>query len=143
AGDDTSRRTRSLPVQVRIEGARSITDSRFLPFELAVSASQAQGTFKLELRGASIGQQELDILLRSRDGRAIGSGSVRVDVLMRPGQADEVIIEPHFERPLDLEFGAPIVLPKPPLELHVLFDCTTLDAESWPAALGHAYGHGS
>lgn len=140
---DDARKIWSRPVDVQVDGVRPVADVRYLPFDLDVVAPQPLCTFKLQLRGAALGQHDFDVILRSRDQLAIGAGSVRVDVLLRPGKTDEVFLEPqHFERELELGFGVPVVFPSlPPLELHLLFDCTTVDPDTWPQALTGAYMH--
>lgn len=137
---------RVRPLALTVEGSRSAELSEFLPFEVRVSSNTPAAAFSINLRAAParFSRKAYHFTLAEAERSLLGSGALRVDVRCRVGQPDDLVVTPlEFKGRVgvrELEFAA-VSRQRPPrfsagtVQLHVVFDRTTLDADAWPVAL--------
>lgn len=134
------------PLTLNVEGSRAIELSEFLPFDVQVSSNTHAAAFSVNVKTASakFSRRAYHFTLAEAGRKPLGSGALRVNVRCRVGQPDDLVVTA-------LDFKGGVVVreqefaaagrQRPPrfspgtVQLHVVFDRTTLDADAWPVAL--------
>ncbi|HLX08675.1 MAG TPA: hypothetical protein VKY89_12520 [Thermoanaerobaculia bacterium] len=132
------------PLRLELRGRGPLALDTTLPATVRIRGTQARH-FLLARAGrqADFGARFERFEIRSRDGSAIGEVALLADLRTEPGGSDRLTLAPA---PADVRIevrSAGLERPQRPrrfpssgaLRLHVLFDRTTLDVESWPRAL--------
>ena len=129
-------------IEVALIGDVSRRRRHFLPFKTKLASNGPNALFTVELaEPAGFSRKSYHFVFSS--DQPLGQGAVEVDVRLRVGQPDEIIL-----RNLDFVFPVEVdvweippcgekweIIGEEPLVLHVLFDRTSIDAEFWVTAL--------
>lgn len=129
-------------IEVALIGDVSRKRRHFLPFKTKLASNGPSALFTVELSDpAGFSRKSYHFVLSS--DHPLGQGAVEVDVRLRAGHPDEIILR-------NLDFGFPVAVDiwetppcgekwdtigEEPLVLHVLYDRTSIDAEFWVTAL--------
>jgi hypothetical protein len=117
--------------------------SRFLPFHVAVSAETPSAVLSVSLPNSSgFSQDTYYFLFRSVDGVKLGEGFITVDACPQTRRTDRIELKPSGFAS-EIKTQSWMIPPNSddesrfgdgPLVLHIIYDRTMLDAESWMVA---------
>lgn len=134
-------RVGALRIKVNCEEEVLIEES--LPLELRVESDAPAAAVSLTLLDQSgFSKDSYHYVVRSGDGQPLGRGTLRLGANCRAGQPDELVFQhAGFEHEVSAEewetpprTEATPVFHNGPVNLHLLFDRTTLDVDAWPVA---------
>jgi hypothetical protein len=137
-----ARRAASDLLSLEVQGVRTQRWEVTLPFRLTISSPAAQDSVSLRLaEKRGFGDATGRFRLHTLGGEPLGRGSLRID-FDPDGPADRLAVIPEgFAAPVEaLRLEAPRAARGRrfqrgvPVRLHLLFDRTTLDPESWARA---------
>ena len=140
---------RAEEIELTIEAETLQPAKRFLPFEVQVDADTPNAFLTVRVpEDAGFSRASYSFLVSGKADQALGHGRLHVDVKLRPGQpdviglctsgfssevrCDEWVKPPGTDQSLRFD--------QRPLALHLLYDRTSLDAESWTTAVAAADG---
>lgn len=125
---------RLSPVPVEVHGQTRQTGTFLFPFEVMVHKGMDGSRIQVSVKHDAIADVTQKLVLRSSDGQPAGDGSLLVGLDLHPARQDRVVIQPRFERSVELKPPPATPPPRSPLALHILFDRTTLDIGAWDNA---------
>jgi hypothetical protein len=117
--------------------------SKFLPLEITVSADAPSAVFSISVPESSgFSQKTYYFLVRNKHDKPLREGYIRLDARLQAGGTDKIEISASgFSSAVEIDewMSPPVGEENPrfhdgPLVLHIIYDRTTLDAESWTTA---------
>lgn len=128
-------------LRLEIHGAGSTQVHGMLPCRVHVESPATRDSFRIrvdERRGFR--ETDVPFHLQTSGDAPLGRGWLRLDFIP-DGVMDRLVVHPEgFSQAVEIERtnGRRPARQRPPARLHLLFDRTTLDLESWPRAFERA-----
>jgi hypothetical protein len=132
------------PLHLQLLGHEVWQTETCLPLAVNVTASAPAAAFSIKLSDQTgFSKNAYHFVVRGREGRPLGPGALRLDVRCTAGALDEITLTPSgfASPPTEVEEWAEAARTEPEpifhqgvVNLHLVFDRTTLDVDAWPLA---------